>query len=556
MTAPLTNTCASTATRAQRRRQREQSLLLPKNGSSHIREPNRTMPRLAVYKRRSKLRDMSSSMARQDAECLAHVKTLGGIHDPLIDTFSDDDISAKGGHYRPGMEALLRAIQDGRYDGVVVYEIPRALRNRRESLIFRQIFTDAACELYNVRFPMVSLYGPTAFVFDLLIDMAASEVEATSDRITSWHEFMSKLGAARGPAPWGMTTRASGIFVPGRSGPVRIYTPDEQARDELGGRSRAEIVRQAVADLLAGSSQRAIVGSWNQAGYPPTRATKWTVATLRVMLANPTLAGLAHFKGVLLDETGIQLAPGSDKPPLRIGDPLLDEQTWNRLAAVLVMRSRRPRSSVEHLLRGMVRCGTCGSSMVYQRSEPDRSHNTTSTYRCQRNSLAGPGACATSNSINAGRLESLVRDVVKQMLADPALLADAQAANSPELSARADALRNELTRLNERLRSLEALWLDTTVKDAAAKARFDRHRHATQDQMNRVHSQLAELTVRTERPNLTQLGTEMVDGFEALPPRQQTTVLLELIDRIVVAHAPRTGARWKPERVTIHWATD
>ena len=95
------------------------------------------MPRLAVYKRRSKLRDMSSSMARQDAECLAHVKTLGGIHDPLIDTFSDDDISAKGGHYRPGMEALLRAIQDGRYDGVVVYEIPRALRNRRESLIFR-----------------------------------------------------------------------------------------------------------------------------------------------------------------------------------------------------------------------------------------------------------------------------------------------------------------------------------------------------------------------------------------------------------------------------------
>lgn len=33
-------------------------------------------------------------MARQDAECLAHVKTFGGIHDPLVDTFSDDDISA------------------------------------------------------------------------------------------------------------------------------------------------------------------------------------------------------------------------------------------------------------------------------------------------------------------------------------------------------------------------------------------------------------------------------------------------------------------------------
>ncbi len=94
MTLPLTDISAPTSTRAQRRRQREQSLLLPKDGSSQAREPNRTRPRLAVYKRRSKLREMSSSMARQDAECLAHVKTLGGIHDPLVDTFSDDDISA------------------------------------------------------------------------------------------------------------------------------------------------------------------------------------------------------------------------------------------------------------------------------------------------------------------------------------------------------------------------------------------------------------------------------------------------------------------------------
>lgn len=59
--------------------------------------------------------------------------------------------------------------------------------------------------------------------------------------------------------------------------------------------------------------------------------------------------------------------------------------------------------------------------------------------------------------------------------------------------------------------------------------------------MNRVHVQLAELTVRTERPNLKQLGTEVVDGFEALSPRQRTSVLLEVIERIVIAHAPRTG---------------
>src|SRR4051794_36054671 len=96
------------------------------------REPNRTNPRMSIYDRYSmgRRKDAASvSMARQLAANEELVKKLGGIYDPDKDYYWDQK-SAKGHRLRDGIERLLRAIQNGDYDGVVVYEWERFMRNR------------------------------------------------------------------------------------------------------------------------------------------------------------------------------------------------------------------------------------------------------------------------------------------------------------------------------------------------------------------------------------------------------------------------------------------
>ncbi len=234
------------------------------------------------------------------------------------------------------------------------------------------------------------------------------------------------------------------------------------------------------------------------------------MSSLGGILTNPTIAGIAHFKGAIIGEDGAPIPPGSDGAPLRVGDALIDETTRNRLAATFATRVRQPRSVTEHLLIGVVRCGTRDSSMVFQKALDSRA-NASGMYRCQPNSMSGPGACATSNCINASRLDSLVLAAVQQLLSAPDLLAAAHARNSPELAARADSCRNELMRINQRLQELEDLCLDTPVKDSAAKDRFHHRRQDLQGQLDLCRNWC--------QPDLAAVDEKMAAHIDALRPK-------------------------------------
>lgn len=532
-----------------RRRLRRESLLLPAAGESiKLREPNRASPRLAIYRRRSIEKSMSASMARQDAECAAFVEQLGGVHDPDRDVYADDDVSAKGGAYRPGMEALLRAVKAGRYDGVVVWELPRFLRNKRESLIVREILMSAACDLYNVRFPAVSLWGPTSIVFDVLVDAAVTEIETTAARISSWHRYMSSVGAARCRAPWGLRAVDSERFVAGRAAPLRMFAPDEQPRAELGGRSRADVLREAVNDVLGGVSVGCVVRAWNEAGYPSPQGGLWSRTGLTKLLRNPALCGYGHYGGKLLDATGAELVPGGTEPPMRVGTPLIDEHTWAQLEVLLAARSTRRVSSNQSLLRGLVRCGRCGANMVRNGGPASRYGG---YYVCTQSDRAGgcPG-----NAISARRLEPIITAAVIEVLRDPELLAAARETNAPNARRVVDQLQDQLERRYRRLDEVEELWLDVEVKDARAKARFATRRAKLESEIKQLRAQLADATARSSGRNLALLaaGDDLEQAFESLATAAKSTLLGELIDCVVIGPSVK-GTRFDPTRISVRW---
>ena len=174
---------------------RSQSVLLPKGGAPVRREPRRENLFLAGYTRRSVRNEGSSSLTKQKVACVERAATVGAV---IADDcwFFDDDISAAGGHFRPGIESLLVLIKEGHFDGVVVQDITRWTRSEEENRIIVNILLAAGCDIYSYREPGLSLFGPGAssMMLDMFVQNAAAESARLSDRIGGWHALRRQQG--------------------------------------------------------------------------------------------------------------------------------------------------------------------------------------------------------------------------------------------------------------------------------------------------------------------------------------------------------------------------
>ena len=523
-----------------RRRQRQNSILLPHPGQPvDIADPVRVSPRVATYHRRSMLAETSVSLARQHEECADLVARLGGRHDPATDAFYDDDISARGGKLRPALECLLRLVQEGHYDGVVIYELARLVRNRHEALVVKKVFLEAPCDVYSVAEPTLTLFGPLARAFDLVLEQAVSESDSTAERVTSYHGYMQVLGAVRSKRPYGMVSEESGLVTPGRAAAIHTLAPDDDPRPELRGRTRADLIREAAARLLSNDSTADIVKSFNDAGYPSCNGKLWTTTGLRMMLRNPSYAGLAHRNRRLIGLDGQPLPLGAE--PLRVGRPVLSEENWFALQRIVgatpAAATKIPRARPERILIGIVICGNCGKLM--NRRPSKRSD----AYVCTYHALTAGAGCP-GNTIAAARTDKLVVDIVVAREANR-VHPRADGADVTDL-ARID---EEIGALRRKLSELEDLWLDTELKDAHAKARFNRRRESLESAIRSGDKQRSMLaSAARESPaarDLSDLSTQ--------PASAQRATVLSAIDGVVVGPAQSRGGKYNPARVRILW---
>lgn len=537
-------------TASQRRLLHEQSLLMPRPGETAFAQPPpRLNGRMAIYERISKTNERSVSLARQYDECMTYIKSVGGTIDQSRDLFQDR-VSAAGGKLRLGMETLLKAVESGRYDGIVVWELPRALRNKLESFKFRDVMMRAGCDLHVVCVPSLSLYGPTSILFDTLVDVAVAEIGLMRERAVSYHSHVRPQGAAIGIAVFGMRASVSDRLIPGRSAPVKRLQPDVEPREELGGLSRADLVRQAADALLAGRSQRSIAMEWNRLGFPARSGGPWYQSTVKNMLGSPALAGLGHRGRVLLD-TNLQEVPAGrerDVELLVVGEPLLDLDTWLQVQSVLAARRVVKRSYTESLLSALIMCGACGYRVA--------AHG--AAYACQRNYRIGSG-CA-GNAVVSTAIEREVVQAVLHVLADPDRRLRADSALAPGRRERIASLEADRSRLTRRLDDLEEMWLDSDGRDADAKRRFQSRRTKVVDELTQLSAEIGALRDMASSRTVAALeaAADVPAAWAALPVHRRNSVLHELIEDVVLHPVPsgKKGGRFEPERVEIIWATD
>lgn len=516
-------------------------MLLPKPGQDVAdRRPNRVQPQLALYRRRSFRTDTNATMTRQLQRMCERADALGGRYDLSLDLYEDDDISAKGGKFRPGVESLLAAIRAGRYDGVVIWEFSRWTRNRAENRIMTHLMRAHGCELYSYQEQWLTLHGPVGMLVEWAADLAARESERISDRIMQWHEAMSQVGAMRGGPPFGMVTVDAPSPWPDRAAPIKLLAPDEQPRKEYGWATRASLVREAFALVDSGESQRSVATSWNSRGWPSVNGAPWTAGGVARMLRNPHYAGFAVLRGAVVYDP--------DAKPVAPHTPLVEPEVFHRVQPV----PSRPRAtSKDSPLRGLFRCGSCGHTMVYApRSDRKGWH----LYRC---SAAIVDACERRVSVTAERAEQHVLALVAEVLADEDRLA--QLGPPPPDERQTAQAQEQLRGAEAALLRLQRHRVQGDYDDADGQRRYDQLRHellaevATARQLLRGGADRR----RALRLDGVQPAHATVEAaLESMSVERRRHLVQQLVEKVVVAPWPNRGAAWDPSRLEVVWRRD
>lgn len=143
-----------------------------------------------------------------------------------------------------------------------------------------------------------------------------------------------------------------------QSGGAATYGYQWQAKELVVVPAEAEVVRRIYDSYVHGMSQRAIARALHDDGLT-NRGVPWRQTAVSRFLANPVYKGVIAFKGNVL--------PGSH-------EAIIEPDLWARAEAIRTSGHRRKggrHADGGHLLvRGVLRCGQCGSAMIPRKARP------------------------------------------------------------------------------------------------------------------------------------------------------------------------------------------
>jgi site-specific DNA recombinase len=336
---------------------------------------------LDIYARVSRLGDdRQRSTGGQVEDCEARIEERGA---QVGEVHVDSGRSAWNPRVkRPAWERLMSRLEAGATGGVVVFDMARFSRRpiEGERLILAAerglVVLDSEGE-----YDLTTANGRKTFRDQL--NAAAYE----SDRLSTRVKRGKRVKATRGE-------------------PNHSWRPFGFEQDGVTVReSESVVLREMVARVLAGESQDRLAFDLNQRGVTTSTGAKWTRESLKQLLLRERNAGQVVHNGVVVGHLP--------------GEPILDNETWERLTTLYASRRRGRPYSVVYLCSGLVCCGRCGrrlSERPRSQLKPYPDGEVRRQYWCQPRLLNG--GCGRI-AVDQRELDRHVGALVVRILSDP-----------------------------------------------------------------------------------------------------------------------------------------
>ena len=284
---------------------------------------------------------------------------------------------------RPQMQALLAAVEDGQYAGVIVNDADRLARGDGiDQGIVKQAFYSTGTLIVTPLKTFDPADDSDEDFFDFSLFMARFEYRKIKQRM--------QTGRAR--------SAAEGNYLGSRQiyGYKRIKRPDRKGWTLEIDTEKAEIVRMIFRWYAYGENGKllgaeSISNRLNAMGVKTDRGYMFEGSLIRHMLCNVAYIGTSTWnkktKNARAGSGGAKRVKNADPIIVENAHPaIIDKDLWNDVQEILKTHRRMPKNEqaqVSNVLAGLIKCALCGRSMQRKpgvSGRPDMLH--CKTYNC------------------------------------------------------------------------------------------------------------------------------------------------------------------------------
>jgi site-specific DNA recombinase len=477
--------------------------------------------RCAVYTRKSTEEGLQQEFNTLDAQresgeaYIAAQKHEGWVC--LPDRYDDGGFTG-GNMDRPAVQRLMKDIEAGKVDCVVVYKVDRLSRSLLDFAKIMERFEAHQTSFVSVTQQFNTTHSMGRLTLNILLSFAQFEREIISERTRD------KIAAARRKGKFAGGKPVLGYdLLSSPSGPKLIVHDDEAAR--VRATFELYLKYEALIPTVAELDRRGWMAKvWQTKDGRRVGGRPFDKNALFKLLTNVVYLGKVQYRD--------EVHPGEHAA-------IVDEQIWQRVQAML-QRNRRTggalvRNKHGALLKGLLHCAPCKCSMGHAYTAQG-----TKRYRyyvCLKAQKRGWHNCPTK-SVPAGEIERFVVEQIKGIGKDPTVLAETlrqargQGQRSlAELEAEERGLGRELARHNAELRKL-ASGVKNGEKAGALANLQDRIRAAEQ-RATEVREQVVALSREMVDEREVGAALSVFDPmWDTLSPREQARIIHLLVERV------------------------
>lgn len=377
--------------------------------------------------------------------------------------FIENGISGKKADKRPEFKRMiaLAKSKEHPFDVILVWKFSRFARNQEESIVYKSMLKKANVDVVSVSEPVID--GPFGSLIERIIEWMDEyySIRLSGEVIRGMTEKALRGGYNAQP-PLGYRKNSD-------TGIPEIYEPE------------AVIVRNIFSFISQGLSLIDTARSINNMGFHTRRGGMFEQRTIRYIIENPFYYGYVRWnrqnpsEHTIKDKSEWIIAPGAH--PV-----LINKESWDFANEQLIKISRpykeRGTSGIKHWLSGIVKCSSCGSSLVS--NSLWKGHST--SFQCSGYNKC---KCKVSHYIKTERLEAGIYEGFLKVLSSKNVTYEKVSEHSYEEKVDTAALLKNIEDKERRIKQAYRDGIDTLEEYKDNKAILQKEREKVMEIISR-----------------------------------------------------------------------
>lgn len=404
---------------------------------------------------------------------------------------------------RPALKRMIRHIEQGRIDTVVVYKLDRLGRKQKDVLfLLEDIFETHGVVFKSATEPFDTSTPLGKAMLGILAVFAQLERDTIVERVTAGRRQRVRRGLWHGgPVPFGYRWN--------KEKQVLEIVPEE-----------AELIREAFSRLLRGHSYLSI-SEWLES---KTNARIFYHNTVRDMFQRPVYAGYFNNAGVLVKGNH---------------EAIIDMETFERAQKEIQRRKDGAPPVGEYFLTGLLKCGVCGGPVIHITRRGGWKHRNTiyHYYACKAQHVRQRDK---NNNCSLGYhrmadVDEWVSNKIKQIAVNPDEIKkemEKQVIASDEQTIIFEQLEKALEEVNRKLDRWYTAFEQGAIDPAQLKSRID----ALEAEKRKILDRLSEIddVSPTDMNNFIEEIRTIGEAWDHMTVEEQKEVLRAVIDHIIL----------------------